>query len=188
MSSNHNGIVDNELISFRKSAESKSVNELDRDLAELKEEIDFLEEQLRSDSRSYSPIKLKSAEEKISHFKKRAKILEDEMARRTKGHNLSSNQQRLLTSIDKALESFGEAMIVIVYSELLQKKGLKRDEIVFHPEEFVDLLRSKFGEGYSTIEKRILDHIKDTFPGFDGLDESDTLLSTIRNTRRLGDE
>jgi hypothetical protein len=188
LSTNHNGIVDNELISFRKSAESKTVNELDRDLAELKEEINFLEEQLRADSRSYSPIKLKSAVEKISHFKKRAEILEDEMTRRTKGHKLSSNQQKLLRSIDKALESFGEAMIVIVYSELLQKKRLKRDEIVFHPEEFVDLLRSKFGEGYPTIEKRILDHIKNTFPGYDGFDESDSLLSTIKKTRRLGDE
>lgn len=59
-----------------------SLEELDRDLAEIACEIDFLEAQLSCDLRSYSPEALMEAREKISRFKKRAQILDIELGKR----------------------------------------------------------------------------------------------------------
>jgi len=47
---------------------------IDRELAEVSHEIEFLESQVIADIGSYSPEELKRANEKISHFKQRAEI------------------------------------------------------------------------------------------------------------------
>jgi len=56
---------------------------LDRDLAEVSLEVNFLEEQVRADFGSYSPVALLRAKEKISLFNQKAEILNIELRRRT---------------------------------------------------------------------------------------------------------
>jgi len=72
-----------DLISLQEKARTLSDDLLDRDIAEISTEIDFLEEQVRVDLRSYSPKSLEEAHRRIAHFKQRAEILKIELARRS---------------------------------------------------------------------------------------------------------
>ena len=63
------------------SADS-TMAELDRDLAEITNEIQFLEDQLQCDLGSYSPEQLMRGREKIADFKKKAESIQVELERR----------------------------------------------------------------------------------------------------------
>jgi len=61
-----------------------SLEELDRDYAEICSEIDFLEAQLRFDPECSTPDDLEYARRKISEFKKRRDWLRIELEKRQK--------------------------------------------------------------------------------------------------------
>jgi len=71
-----------EIESFRADSSTLTTGELDRELAEFSNEIQFLEEQVGADFDSYQPAQLERAKEKIARFKKKAEILEMEISRR----------------------------------------------------------------------------------------------------------
>ena len=71
-----------ELESLRGDVLKLTSEELDRDLAELNHEIQFLEEQMRVDIGSYPPAELERANAKIVHFKQKAEILKMEISSR----------------------------------------------------------------------------------------------------------
>jgi hypothetical protein len=63
-------------------ARNLSSEEIDRDLAEVLTEIEFLKEQVKYDFKSYSQKDLNRANEKISQLMKSAEILKIELSRR----------------------------------------------------------------------------------------------------------
>jgi hypothetical protein len=63
-------------------ARNLSSEEIDRDLAEVLTEIEFLKEQVKYDFKSYSQKDLKRANEKISQLMRSAEILKIELDRR----------------------------------------------------------------------------------------------------------
>jgi len=73
---------DLELRSLRKEVQNSSTEILDRDLAEISSEIQFLEDQVRNDIERYSLDEKKKAYSKISYFKRRAEIFKIELDRR----------------------------------------------------------------------------------------------------------
>ena len=62
--------------------ESKTSEELDRDLAEITLDCEFLDAQVQSDLGSYSAAELMMAQEKISHFKRKAGAIRMELETR----------------------------------------------------------------------------------------------------------
>jgi hypothetical protein len=61
-----------------------STSELDRELAEVKNDLIFLEAQISNDLESYSPEQLEKARARIHHFKKKCGIINDEIEKRRK--------------------------------------------------------------------------------------------------------
>jgi len=74
--------LNQELLTLQAEAHELSSDNLDRDLAELSHEIEFLDEQVRVDIESYSPEQLAEAWGKIAYLKQRADILKVELDRR----------------------------------------------------------------------------------------------------------
>lgn len=75
---------DEELSKFSKIVSNFSIAELDRDLAEAKNDIEFLEFQIKVDLGSYAPEDLEAARARIDLLKRKVDILEREIANRTK--------------------------------------------------------------------------------------------------------
>jgi hypothetical protein len=73
---------DLDVISLRERARTLSMEELDRDHAEICAEIDFLDSQIQCDLGNYSPVQLLAAQGKIAHFKQKAEILKIELDER----------------------------------------------------------------------------------------------------------
>jgi hypothetical protein len=59
-----------------------SVEELDRDFAEISADLDFLEAQVESEIANYTPKGLESADQKIARYRKQKKLLMDELEKR----------------------------------------------------------------------------------------------------------
>jgi hypothetical protein len=78
----HEPKINKELESLRAKLHGFSTEELDRDLAEIAHEIEFLSEQVKADIDSYASTELERANQKISSFKQRAEILKIELSRR----------------------------------------------------------------------------------------------------------
>jgi hypothetical protein len=74
--------LDQELLMLQEKVHNLPSRLLDRDLAEVSIEIQFLEDQVKADIEYYSTQELKRAKAKISRFKKRADILKTESDRR----------------------------------------------------------------------------------------------------------
>jgi len=72
------------LSSFSKKVSKLSLAELDRDLAETRIDIDFLESQIKADFGSYSPQDLQRARTRILFSKRKAEIVEKELAKKNK--------------------------------------------------------------------------------------------------------
>jgi len=64
-----------DLALFRQKAKALSVESLDKDLAELSYDIQFLDAQLNADLQSYAPVELARATEKISLLRQKAEII-----------------------------------------------------------------------------------------------------------------
>jgi hypothetical protein len=73
---------DQELVSLRQRVKRLPAQELDRDLGEVSNDIQFLEDQIRFDIESYDTDELEQAYAKIAHIKQRAEILKTELNRR----------------------------------------------------------------------------------------------------------
>jgi hypothetical protein len=74
--------LDQELLMLQEKVHNLPSQLLDRDLAEVSIEIQFLEDQVKADIEHYSAEELKRAKAKILRFKKRADILKTESDRR----------------------------------------------------------------------------------------------------------
>jgi hypothetical protein len=74
--------LDEELQSLRARVPTLPSEVLARDLAEISNDIEFLEVQLQADYASYSVKDLERANQKISHFKLKAEVIEIELRRR----------------------------------------------------------------------------------------------------------
>jgi hypothetical protein len=74
--------MDQELTKLQKEARTLTKEELDRDFAELCNDLRFLESQVQADLGSYDPEGLSFAYAKISRLKPKLKILKVELARR----------------------------------------------------------------------------------------------------------
>jgi hypothetical protein len=83
---NFSDTVDNDkkLEAFSKKVSKLAIEELDRDLAEAKIDIDFLQSQIKADLGSYSPEELQRAEAKILFLQRTAEIIENELSRKKK--------------------------------------------------------------------------------------------------------
>jgi len=68
-----------ELLSFSAKISKLSSPQLDRDLAELKIDINFLEEQVKADPRSYSPQEFRRSQTRILFLKSKAQLIEKEL-------------------------------------------------------------------------------------------------------------
>ena len=68
-------MLDLDMISLHDIVPSLSTAELDLDLAEISNNVLFLEEQLQADLASYTPEQLEAAYAKISQLKQRSEIL-----------------------------------------------------------------------------------------------------------------
>jgi hypothetical protein len=73
----------------KKKVRDLSTEEIDRELAELSFDIGFLEEQVKYDMESYSTKGLKDAHDKIAVLKRKARIFETELRRKTSSDKLS---------------------------------------------------------------------------------------------------
>ena len=71
-----------DLATFEKMVQTLTKEELDRDIAELGNEIIFLEQQVHVDLKSYSPSELKAANRKVAGNKRKLEMLKKELARR----------------------------------------------------------------------------------------------------------
>jgi len=71
-----------ELLNLQRKAQTLTKDELDRDLAELSNDIDFLERQIRADLASYSPEELSAAHRMIACINQKVEILKIELAKR----------------------------------------------------------------------------------------------------------
>jgi len=69
-------------VALRKKAQGLPIQELDRDVAELSNDIKFLESQLKEDLASYSSEELSIAHRKIANYKLKLEILEAEITQR----------------------------------------------------------------------------------------------------------
>lgn len=80
------GSADDEakLSSFSKKVSKLSQAELDRDPAEARIDIDFLESQIKADLGSYSPHDLQRARTRILFLKRRAEIIEKELLKKNR--------------------------------------------------------------------------------------------------------
>jgi hypothetical protein len=70
---------------------------------------------------------------------------------------------KVLGCIDSGLGSIGRAGREAVYWYLVQKLGLKREGIPDHSNEFLEALRSLFGQGAGILEKTIVRQLRETF-------------------------
>ena len=88
---------------------------------------------------------------------------------------------RLLDSIDRGLDTFGESVKDVIYWKLENKYHVKRKEIESEPDKFVSSLRDMFGIGSRTVEVKIAEQLRVSF----GMPElgSDDLASAIKQIR-----
>ena len=78
-----NDAHEEELARFSEEIRKLSANELDRDIAEMKSDIEFQESQIRFDLGSFTPGSLEKAKTKIQLLKRKVEILEKEYSKRT---------------------------------------------------------------------------------------------------------
>ena len=71
-----------ELFEFTKEVQELSTTELDRDLAEIRIDIEFHEVQVRADLGSFTPKSLEQARAKIQLMKRKVEIMEREYSKR----------------------------------------------------------------------------------------------------------
>jgi hypothetical protein len=71
-----------ELISFQEITKSLPTETLDRDLAEISYDIDFLKAQVSAEIGNYTPAGLEKASEKIFLLKQKAEIAKLELLKR----------------------------------------------------------------------------------------------------------
>lgn len=88
--------------------------------------------------------------------------------------------QGFLEILKDALDIFGTNVSNVVFYMFEQKTTLNRSEICFHPEEFVNALRSMFGDGSHLVEKSLVESFGGRFPDLNSLD----LLNALRRLRR----
>lgn len=69
---------------------------------------------------------------------------------------------RVLKCFDAGLDTLGSAS-KIVYGYLLRKSGLKRDDIPDDPGDFMQALRTLFGQGAGMLEMSIVRELKQAF-------------------------
>jgi hypothetical protein len=67
---------------------------------------------------------------------------------------------RVLDSIDVALKKYGSSVAQVVYFQLENSFGLKKEEIPKNPEVFVSCLDGFFGGGTSTVKMSILKELE----------------------------
>jgi len=72
-------------------------------------------------------------------------------------------KKRILRCVDKALDTFGESFRQVVYYYVGQNYGLKQQDIVDRPQDFVEALRNIFGAGADVIERVLAENIKSEF-------------------------
>jgi hypothetical protein len=61
-----------------------------------------------------------------------------------------------LSSIERALDTFGTSVRAVVYFELKRSFGVVREEIPQKPDSFVDAIDKIFGVGAAVVKKAIL--------------------------------
>ena len=71
-----------ELEKFSGKVKKQDQPELDRDLAEVKIDIDFLESQIKADFGCYSPQELQRAQARVLFLKRKAEIIEKELSKK----------------------------------------------------------------------------------------------------------
>jgi len=71
-----------DLATLQEKVQKFTKEELDRDIAELSNDIDFLESQVEADLGSFSPEELTTAYGKIDRRKQKLEILKVELAKR----------------------------------------------------------------------------------------------------------
>ena len=71
-----------DIVALQKKAQTLTVEELNRDVAELSNDINFLESQVQADLTSYSSEELTIALRKIAYRKRKLEILEAELTQR----------------------------------------------------------------------------------------------------------
>jgi hypothetical protein len=74
--------MERELIYFQQRATTLAIEILDKDLAELLLDIEFVEAQVQVETGKYTPSDLAIAEEKISLLRRKAEIARLEISRR----------------------------------------------------------------------------------------------------------
>jgi hypothetical protein len=74
---------DFDLRTLRSKLRNVSSEILDRDLSEMSQEIEFLEEQVRADLTDYLPADIERATEKITHLKSKADVFKIELDKRS---------------------------------------------------------------------------------------------------------
>ena len=82
-----------DLALLHERARNLSSDELDRELADLSNEVEFLEKQLECDIGSYTTQALERANQKVSKFKLRAEILKVELDWRSPKKRLEDSKE-----------------------------------------------------------------------------------------------
>jgi hypothetical protein len=72
-----------ELIKFTEAIQSLPTDEIERDIAEIENDVSFLEAQIRIDARSYTQTDLKHAKSKINLTRRKAELLKREYRSRS---------------------------------------------------------------------------------------------------------
>lgn len=63
-------------MTIQEDLKSLSNGELDRDLSEIRQDIEFLKAQVKNDLKSYSPANLEAASGKISDLENKKKLID----------------------------------------------------------------------------------------------------------------
>ncbi|MDH2901579.1 MAG: hypothetical protein PXY39_11475 [archaeon] len=87
---------------------------------------------------------------------------------------------RLLASLDRALDVYGESMKQVIYSNLETMFGVKRESIIDNPEKFVETLDKIFGSGSGAIKKTILVHMEELTQNPEGVSSTE-LSNALRD-------
>jgi len=69
-----------DLDTFRQKVKNASSQQLEKDLAGISGDVEFLNAQVEADLRSYSPVELEKSEEKISRLRQKADIIKFELS------------------------------------------------------------------------------------------------------------
>jgi t-SNARE complex subunit (syntaxin) len=74
--------IDENELEMKNQVRNLTKGELDREIAELSNDVDFLESQVQADLKSYSSEELETANRKIAGVKRKLEFFKKELARR----------------------------------------------------------------------------------------------------------